>query len=63
MTIATATTVLLICSGILAVATFLIQGRQWPTAIAACVFGLFLASTPVGDMVTDALVTLLRSWS
>lgn len=60
MTTATAYAVLLLLSGVLAIASFLIQGRQWPTFLAATAFGIFLGATTAGETIAQALADFLR---
>lgn len=53
--------------GIIAIATFLLQGKQWPTFISAILLGMFLGSTAFGGAVmgwvTSMLSTLTRTLS
>lgn len=37
---------------IIAICTFLLQGKQYPTFIAACLFGMFFAATDWGHSLT-----------
>ena len=53
MTASMAQGVLAIFFLIIAVCTFLLKGRQYPTAITATLFGLFFAATDWGVAVTD----------
>lgn len=34
--------------GVVAVCTFLLKGRQWPTAVTAALFGMFFGGTAWG---------------
>jgi hypothetical protein len=61
MTTATAYAVLMIVFGTMAIASFLIQGRQWPTAITAAIFGIFLGATSAGEAVAAALADFLQN--
>lgn len=65
MNAATLHAVIVLILGILAVATFMIQGKQWPTFIFATLFGMFFGSTEWGQAISDnvaAVVTgIIRS--
>ncbi len=37
--------------GVIAVATFMLKGKQWPTFITTLVFGLYLGTTTVGQWI------------
>lgn len=45
--------VLAVLFGVIAVCTFLLKGRQYPTAISACLFGMFFAATDWGAGLTE----------
>lgn len=62
MTTSAAYAVLMIVSGTGAVASFLIQGRQWPTAITATIFGIFLGATAAGIDFAEWLAELLKTF-
>ncbi len=49
MTAAAAQAVLTVIFGIIAICTFLLKGRQWPTFITAGLFGMFAGSTAWGS--------------
>jgi hypothetical protein len=36
---------------VIAIATFVLKGKQWPTFISATLLGLFLGATKAGDVV------------
>jgi len=51
--------------GVIAVCTFWMKGKQWPTFITATLFGIFLGTTPVGSWARDLVENLmgaLNSW-
>ncbi len=48
MTAAAAQAVLTLIFGVIAICTFLLKGRQWPTFITAGLFGMFAGSTDWG---------------
>ncbi|GIH69416.1 hypothetical protein [Sphaerimonospora thailandensis] len=59
------TAVITFVLGIIAVATFMIKGRQWPTFITAVLFGLYLGTTPVGEFIkgiVKSFFTALTGW-
>lgn len=60
MTTEAAYAVLMIVFGTMAVASFLIQGRQWPTAITAAMFGIFLGATSAGIGIAEWAAGLLK---
>jgi len=47
--------VLCLILGVVAVCTFLLKGRQWPTFITACLFGMFVGGTGWGGAVMRAV--------
>ncbi|GII65375.1 hypothetical protein Ssi03_75340 [Sphaerisporangium siamense] len=48
MTAAAMQAVLTLIFGVIAVCTFMLKGRQWPTFITACLFGMFFGTTTWG---------------
>jgi hypothetical protein len=61
MTPAATQAVLTLILGIIAVCTFLLKGRQWPTFITACLFGMFAGSTAWGSGLMGWCGDLVRS--
>lgn len=47
--------------GAICVATFLLQGKQWPTFITSTIFGLYLGSTTLGTW-TMGQVNAVFDW-
>lgn len=41
--------------GVVAIATFMLKGKQWPTFITAGLFGIFLGATPLGAGLMDLI--------
>lgn len=62
MTTTAAYAVLMIVFGTAAAASFLIQGRQWPTFLTAALFGIFLGATEGGIAVAEWLADLLKTF-
>lgn len=51
--------------GTIAVATFMLKGKQWPTFITAALFGLYLGGTSLGQWVqgiVNGLMAQLNAW-
>ena len=42
--------------GVIAVCTFWLKGKQWPTFITATVFGIFLGTTPIGSALKSGVM-------
>ncbi|MEU7743355.1 hypothetical protein [Nonomuraea sp. NPDC049158] len=65
MNAATVQAVICLILGIVAVATFMIKGKQWPTFITATLFGMYAGATTWGGAITRAVTSmagqLLRS--
>lgn len=59
MNAATAQAVICLILAIIAVATFLLQGKQWPTFISATLFGMFAGSTDWGGAVMKWVSAML----
>lgn len=47
--------------GTIAVATFMLKGKQWPTFITAAVFGIYLGSTQFGEFIQGFVTGFLNS--
>lgn len=45
---------------LIAIGTFVLKGKQWPTFITATLFGIYLGSTFIGEGLKDAVETFLE---